>query len=226
MASSLTKKCKGKNGCGKFLLREKFSKKTSASDGLHSSCKECCKAYKDKQRADPVKRKREQDQQEVYNQTPAAQAKRRKSTNARRSTRRGKLEQKLRDAFKNFRNRKGDDIHEHSELFGCTLAEFNAHIESLWEDWMNKDNFGINTGEYDKFWQNDHIVPFSAFKTYEELEKNQKIVCWFKNVQPMCAKKNREKKDKFKPEDKEALICRYHVEAVMEEIISIVAQDA
>ena len=220
MASSQKKKCGGKNGCGKMLPLEKFHKHKLTADGRQSSCKECLKAYNDKRRADPVKRKRDADQQK----TPAAQAKRRKTDKARNATRRGKLETKLRDAFRSFRN--GDDIHEHSELFGCTLAEFNAHIESLWEDWMNKDNFGINTGEYDKFWQFDHIVPFSAFKTYEELEKNQKIVCCYKNVQPMCAKKNKEKDAKFKPEDKEALIRSYHVEAVMEEIISIVAQGA
>ena len=220
MASSQTKKCTGKNGCGKFLLREKFSKNKKNADGLSSKCKECKKAYNDKRYADPVARKRKLDQAK----TPAAKAKRSKSRNARNATARGRLEDKLRSAFRDFQN--CTDMHKHSELFGCTLAEFNAHIQSLWEDWMNEHNHTVNTGEYNVTWQNDHIIPYSAFKTYEELEKNQKIVCWFKNVQPMCAKKNAEKDAKFKPEDKQALIRRYHVEAVMEEIISIVAQDA
>ena len=220
MASSQTKTCTNPE-CAQENPQplEKFSIKTSAPDGHRYMCKECCKAYQEKYRADPVKRKREQDQQKVHKQTPAAKAKRQKRDKAIRATRRGKLEKKLKNAFTRFRN--GDDIHEHSELFGCTLAEFNAHIESLWEDWMNKDNFGTNTGEYDKFWQFDHIIPYKAFETYEELEKYQKIVCWYKNVQPLCAKKNREKKDDFTQEDKQALIRRYQLEEIQAEVLAL-----
>jgi len=216
MASSRFKKCRGEHGCGKFLLREKFGNDKRRPDGRESMCKKCKKAYMEKRRADPVKRKRELDQAK----TPAAKAKRRKSDKARRATRRGRLESQLRSAFTSFATLK-QDTPRNRELFGCTLAEFNAHIQSLWEHWMNKDNYGTNTGEYDKFWQFDHIIPFSAFKTYEELEKNQKIVCWFKNVQPMCCKKNTEKQDDFKPEDKQALIRKYQLEEIQAEVFAL-----
>ena len=209
MASSQKKKCGGP--CRQDLPLEKFGNRTASLDGLQSKCKECKKAWFEKYYANPVTNKRIRDQVQVYAQTPAAKAKRRKSANARNATRRGKLEHKLRSAFKNFATLK-QDTPRNRELFGCTLAEFNAHIESLWEPWMNKDNCGTNIGEYDKFWQFDHIIPFSAFKTCEELEKYQKVVCWHKNVQPMCAKKNKEKNTKFKPEDKQALIARYRQE--------------
>ena len=217
MASSQKKKCKGKHGCGKMLPLEKFYKNKKNADGREYKCKECQKAYDEKRRADPVINKRKLEQMK----TPAAQAKRRKSANALGATRRGKLEKKLRNAFRSFRNRKGDDMHKHSELFGCTRAEFDAHIQSLWEPWMNEHNHAKNTGEYNVTWEDDHIIPFSAFKTYEELEKNQKIVCWYKNVQPMCAKKNLEKKDDFKPEDKQALIRKYQLEEIQAEVFAL-----
>ena len=210
MASSQKKKCGGKNGCGKVLPLEEFHKNKKAPDGHQGMCKECKKAHDEKRYADPVTNKRIRDQKKVYQQTPAAKAKRSKSNKARRAKPRGNLEMKLRNAFKNFQNNIDSDANR--ELFGCTLAEFNAHIQSLWEDWMNEDNYAVNTDEYNVSWEHDHIVPFSAFKTCEELEKYQKVVCWHKNVQPLCTKKNAEKKGKFKPEDKQALIARYRQE--------------
>ena len=86
---------------------------------------------------------------------------------------------------------------------------------------MNEHNHAKNTGEYNVTWEDDHIIPYSAFKTYEELEKYQKIVCWYKNVQPMCAKKNAEKDAKFKPEDKQALIRRYQLEEIQAEVFAL-----
>ena len=220
MASSRTKKCSNPE-CAQENPQplEKFSKEKKAADGRASSCKECKKAYAAKRRADPVINKRKQDQKKLYDKTPAAQAKRRKSDNARAAKPWGKLQKSVKAALKRFAVLKQDTTRSR-ELFGCTLAEMRAHIESLWEDWMNWDNYGINTGEYDKFWQFDHIIPYKAFPG-EELEKYQKIVCWYKNVQPMCAKKNNEKKHDFKPEDKQALIRKYQLEEIQAEVLAL-----
>ena len=75
------------------------------------------------------------------------------------------------------------------------------HLESLFEPGMTRENYGK--------WHVDHIVPRAAFAgTREQLM----IVNWFKNLQPMWAKENLIKNDKYKEEDKIALIERYNKE--------------
>ena len=85
------------------------------------------------------------------------------------------------------------------EFLGCSYAELMDHLESLFEPGMTRENYGK--------WHVDHIVPRAAFGgTKEQLM----IVNWYKNMQPMWAKENIIKKDKYKEEDKIALIERYN----------------
>ena len=62
-----------------------------------------------------------------------------------------------------------------------------------------------------KEWHIDHVVPFNAFKG-ELGEKNQRIVCWYKNFKPVSALANLAKGGSWTEEDKQDLIRRYNEE--------------
>ena len=68
---------------------------------------------------------------------------------------------------------------------------------------MSWDNLGI-------FWHIDHIVPFAAFDLANHLE--QRVVCWYPNLQPLSGVDNLTKGAKYREEDKEDLIRRYNEE--------------
>ena len=204
MASSVTKKC---STCEEWKDREtEFSKNKSRPDGLCSRCKVCNNAHNKKRREDPAFRKRQAEYKKTYRQTEAGKKKRRIAVNARGRNDWEKLKQKLAGALIHFA--KGTDSPANRDLFGCTRAEFRTHIESKFENWMHWENRGRNTGIPNKTWQFDHIIPYAAFPG-EELEEFKKIVCWYKNVRPLCAKKNNEERAGFKEEDKKALILKY-----------------
>lgn len=74
---------------------------------------------------------------------------------------------------------------------GCTIKEYRAHIESLWEDWMNWDNYGPDP--YNQ-WQLDHKIPLDWFV------KNSKDVYkagHYTNIQPMRGIDNQRKSNKM-----------------------------
>ena len=90
------------------------------------------------------------------------------------------------------------------ELLGCTPAFFRSYIEKQFVDgmtWENRDK-----------WHIDHRVPCAAFNLLDPLE--QRCCFWYKNQQPMRAKDNLCKKDKYKQEDKERLIKAWIFENV------------
>ena len=58
----------------------------------------------------------------------------------------------------------------------------------------------------------DHRIPCAAFNLKNPV--HQKVCFWYKNLQPMWAKENIIKRDKYKEEDKQALIKEwifYHI---------------
>ncbi|MCK9567743.1 hypothetical protein M0R72_02185 [Candidatus Pacearchaeota archaeon] len=65
-----------------------------------------------------------------------------------------------------------------------TAAELKAHIESLWETWMNWDNYGV----YDKSkltWQIDHVIPKSKL-TFDSLDCENFQKLWtLDNLRPL-----------------------------------------
>jgi hypothetical protein len=78
------------------------------------------------------------------------------------------------------------------DILGCTFQEFKQHIESLWQPWMNWDNYGLYDGSLDYGWDIDHIEPISSANTEEELIK----LNHYTNLQPLCGFINRNvKKD-------------------------------
>ena len=187
--------------------------------GSDTRCKVCANAYEAKRREDPAVRKRKREQQQSVTSREKAGA----ASGAATNTRRQKEAPRSRQRAKSYSPRQaeesdplrsvhfvfspGSDTPKNQDLFGCTRTQFRAHIESLWKPWMNWDNYGTNTGQYKKTWQFDHIVPYTAFPTYEDLDEHKHAVCWYKNVQPLCAKKNKEKNDAFTPEERDVLIA-------------------
>lgn len=82
-------------------------------------------------------------------------------------------------------------------IIGCTFEEFKKHIESLWESWMNWDNYGKpkkDNLEPNKTWDLDHIIPLSTAKTEDDVIR----LNHYTNLQPLCSYFNQKiKRDKY-----------------------------
>jgi hypothetical protein len=83
----------------------------------------------------------------------------------------------------------------HEEML-YTSEELKSHIESLWEPWMNWDNYG-------KFyknkitWQIDHIIPKSKL-TFASLDDENFQKLWaLDNLRPLETIANIKKRDKI-----------------------------
>ncbi len=75
------------------------------------------------------------------------------------------------------------------EILGCSFEEFKLYIETKFENWMNWDNHGTYSDEYNITWQFDHIIPISIAETEDDIIK----LNYYTNFQPLCSKKNLEK---------------------------------
>lgn len=79
-------------------------------------------------------------------------------------------------------------------LLGCTIEELKAHLESQFEPWMNWDNYGKYDPNKDT-WQIDHIKPLAIFDL-SDIDQQQEA-CNYKNLQPILAKNNLIKGDRY-----------------------------
>ena len=83
-----------------------------------------------------------------------------------------------------------------------TIEELKLYIESLFEPWMNWDNWGIYNSETwidgdesTYTWQLDHIYPQSKLP-YSSMEDENFKKCWaLDNLRPLSAKQNNIKRD-------------------------------
>ena len=76
------------------------------------------------------------------------------------------------------------------EVLGCSGEYFAKYLESMFEDWMNWDNYGgmkVTKFDFNKTWDLDHIIPISTAKTIEDVYR----LNHYTNLQPMCSAKNR-----------------------------------
>lgn len=76
-----------------------------------------------------------------------------------------------------------------------TVEQLKTHLESLWESWMNWDNYG----KYDlnkMTWQIDHIVPQSRLLFSNMNEDNFKILWDLSNLRPLETIANMRKSNK------------------------------
>lgn len=79
------------------------------------------------------------------------------------------------------------------DIIGISFEKFKIYIESQFEPWMNENNQGKYTGNYNETWQLDHIRPISNATTPEEIIK----LSHYTNLRPLCSRKNIEKSNKF-----------------------------
>lgn len=80
-----------------------------------------------------------------------------------------------------------------NDILGCSYKDFKLYIESKFESWMNWNNNGEYTGNYNETWQYDHIIPLASAQSEEEIIK----LNHFSNFQPLCSRKNSEKRAKL-----------------------------
>ncbi len=73
------------------------------------------------------------------------------------------------------------------KLLGCSLDYFIAYIESKFQDGMTLENYGL--------WHIDHIRPCASFDLTDP--EQQKECFYYRNLQPLWAKDNLLKGDKF-----------------------------
>jgi hypothetical protein len=73
------------------------------------------------------------------------------------------------------------------------MEELKVHLESLFEPWMNWNNYGRyvpKTYDAKPTWQIDHIIPHSKFK-YNSMEDEEFAKCWsLSNLRPLSSKQN------------------------------------
>jgi len=84
----------------------------------------------------------------------------------------------------------GKKLTKTTDILGCSFDDFRKHIESLWESWMNWENYGNpKDGIYqpNKTWDLDHITPSSKATSEEEILK----LNHYSNFQPLCSYNNR-----------------------------------
>lgn len=75
--------------------------------------------------------------------------------------------------------------------------ELREHIESLWEPWMNWDNYGRFSSEK-RTWQIDHIIPCAALP-FDSLDHPNFQKCWaLENLRPLEAGANVSKNSIYK----------------------------
>lgn len=74
------------------------------------------------------------------------------------------------------------------QILGCTFEELKEHLESKFEPWMNWENRGLYNGELNYGWDMDHIIPLSIAENENELLN----LLFYKNLQPLCSKINRD----------------------------------
>lgn len=72
---------------------------------------------------------------------------------------------------------------------GCSIEKFKLWMEMHWQDGMNWDNYGRDG------WSIDHKIPLDQF---DLTDRNQLLkACHFTNLQPMWAKDNSSKSNKY-----------------------------
>lgn len=75
---------------------------------------------------------------------------------------------------------------------GCSVEFLIQHLESLFEEGMNWDNYGGNG------WTVDHVVPLSAWNLADESQFL--AACNYRNLRPMWGSKNNSKNDRLTDE--------------------------
>jgi uncharacterized protein YdiU (UPF0061 family) len=99
-----------------------------------------------------------------------------------------KLKENIRNTIKKSIKKGGfKKLSRTEQILGCSYDDFKTHIESLWEPWMNWDNYGLYNGELNYGWDIDHKISLSNGKCEIDIIK----LNHYTNLQPLCSKINR-----------------------------------
>jgi hypothetical protein len=171
------KKC---TKCLELKSLEDFTKKSSRKDGKSSHCKEC------ENKRDAIYR--EQNKQKIKDRRKSPEYKEKLKEQKRRYYQKKYHSDGDFRMMRNLRSRTFKALNGELKqdttinLLGCSLDEFKLHLESLWQEGMNWDNYSYEG------WHIDHIRPCSSFDLLNIEE--QKECFHFSNLQPLWAKDN------------------------------------
>ena len=84
---------------------------------------------------------------------------------------------------------KNQKVNSTIDLLGCSVEELRIHLEAQFVEGMNCENYGLYG------WHIDHIRPCSSFDLTDA--EQQRICFHYTNMQPLWAKDNLKKSDKF-----------------------------
>jgi len=101
---------------------------------------------------------------------------------------RGRLQNMIRSGFME----KGSKCDKTMNLVGCTAEELIRYLEAKFKPGMTWDNWGV-TG-----WHIDHCRPLASFPNLSDPEQ-QREAFHYTNLQPLWAKENISKGDKWEP---------------------------
>ena len=203
------------NVCKKQNPLDNFYKDKTRKDGLDHKCKLCCKnknkkwAEKNNERVKENCKKWREENREYVNAKMREWKKEnpdkvykvnKKYTDSNREKIKEDLKKRkqsdllfrfstnvranIKNSFKRGTNQFRKDARTET-ILGCTIEEFRVHIENQFKEGMTFENYGE--------WHLDHIKPISLATTKEEV----KDLCHYKNYQPLWAKENLLKSNKY-----------------------------
>jgi len=201
-----TQTCTGPCKEEKPATLEFFHKKKGGRNGLRLKCKECRK----KDAKEEYKQNREEINKQCRVYARENPEKMRENGKRWRSENRARLRDYDRKRYneniacrmaQNLRNRIGTVLKGARKssptmvLLGCTTEEYQKHLEDQFQEGMSWDNYGNPNGDHTKGWHVDHIRPCASFDLTQE---DQQRVCFhYTNLQPLWAKDNLSKGDKW-----------------------------
>ncbi len=176
--------------CRLLKSSDKFWKSIDNIDGLRSSCIECERGFA----ATPERQSKKCKSRRLWNANNAERVKR--TANKYRKIKR-KTDPKfrlrlnvsnvIRETIRNrpLFNSQLDRLNKYIfDWLPYTSDELRLHIESLWEPWMNWDNYG----KFDKIrdtWQIDHIIPQSKLLFESFSDENFHKLWALENLRPL-----------------------------------------
>ena len=154
--------------CKENKSLDKFHANKKGKFGVHSVCK-VCKNKRDAERLGKDKPRMARNYKKYIDNNPHA-----------------KIAQSLRRRMRKVLNGtlKCEDTFK---LLGCSTKDWKIYLESKFLNCMNWDNYGE--------WHIDHIIPCAAFDLTKP--ENQKKCFHYSNTQPLWAKDNLRKGDKY-----------------------------
>lgn len=162
--------------CNEVKPVSEFAKRKDSKDGYRNDCK-VCKVKREREAYQKNKDARKQVINE-YRKHPIVILRRRITNNINKS-------------FKRFNVPRTKEC---IDILGCDLDFFVEYIKDKFNDTVSLDNI--------KNWELDHIIPVSSAKNTWEME----CLNHYTNFQPLLAKTNQQKADKYCEKEKEMFL--------------------